>query len=265
LRQFVWHDTDSPLHRLNPLTKLALTVPVAAIASLSDQPLTPVLVAGLAVVATRLFGNIPWPSILRPLALSSVLGFGMMWTGVLFYAGPGSEPGAPAIRLGPIEVPVAAIVYGLTIAARLLAIFAASLLFVLTTDPVDFVLALIQQARLPHRVGYGVFAAYRFVPLVAEELDNIRAAHQIRGVSGEGGLRGRVRQTFSYAIPLLAISVRRAERVALAMDARGFGALPERTFFRRTYLRRADLIFTVAALVLLTVAVGASRALWPAI
>ena len=237
-------------------------MPVAAIASLSDQPLTPVLVAGLAVMATRLLGNMPWPNILRPLALSSVLGFGMFWTGVLFYAGPGSEPGAPSIQLGPIDVPVAAIVYGLTIAGRMLAIFAASLLFVLTTDPVDFVLALIQQARLPHRVGYGVFAAYRFVPLVAEELDNIRAAHQIRGVSGEGGLIGRARQTFSYAIPLLAISVRRAERVALAMDARGFGARPHRTFFRTTSLGRADLIFALAALVLLLAAVAVSHTLW---
>ena len=53
------------------------------------------------------------------------------------------------------------------------------MLFVLTTDPVDFVLALIHQARLPYRIGYAAFVAYRFVPLVQAELDNIRAAHQI--------------------------------------------------------------------------------------
>ena len=111
----------------------------------------------------------------------------------------------------------------------------------LTTDPVDFVVALIHQGRLPVRVGYAVFAAYRFMPLIQEELDNIRAAHQVRGDTHRPGLIARVRQTFGYAIPLLAISVRRAERVALAMDSRGFGARPDRTYFRSTRLSRADL------------------------
>jgi energy-coupling factor transport system permease protein len=118
---------------------------------------------------------------------------------------------------GPVHVSEASLLYGLTMVTRLLAIFATSSLFVLTTDPVDFVVALIQQARLPVRVG--------------------------------------------YAIPLLAISVRRAERVALAMDSRGFGARPDRTYYRVTTITRADLLFGAAAAAALVVIVFGPRAL----
>jgi len=259
VRQFVWHEGDSYLHRLNPLTKLALTVPVAALVVAHDEPVTPLIVTILTAVATWRLGRLPLTSIVNPLGLSLLAGFGMFWTGLVFYAGPGANA-APVIP-GPIRITEAGLVYALTMMSRLLAIVSASLLFVLTTNPVDFVIALIQQARLPVRVGYAVFAAYRFVPLVQEELDNIRAAHQLRGATIGRGVLAHVRQIVGYAIPLLAISVRRAERVALAMDSRGFGARPDRTYFRITTLTRADVQFALGAVATLAAIVGLSRAL----
>jgi energy-coupling factor transport system permease protein len=254
MRQFVWHEADSFLHRLNPLTKLALTLPVAAAVTLVEEPLGALALAALATLATWRLGNVPLAAILRPLGFSLLLGFGMFWTSVLYYAGSGTE--APLAALGPLHVSAASLLYGLTIVARLLAIFATSSLFVLTTNPIDFVVALIQQAHLPARVGYAVFAAYRFMPLVQEELDNIRAAHQVRGASSGRGPIARFGQTIGYAIPLLAISVRRAERVALAMDSRGFGARPDRTYYRTTSMTRADLLFGAGAVVALALVVG---------
>jgi energy-coupling factor transport system permease protein len=162
---------------------------------------------------------------------------------------------------GPLHLSAASLTYGLTMVTRLLAIFATSSLFVLTTNPVDFVVALIHQGRLPVRVGYAVFAAYRFVPLVQDELDNIRAAHQVRGAAYGRGLVSRARQTIGYAIPLLAISVRRAERVALAMDSRGFGARKDRTYYRSTSLSRSDLTFALVAVVVLVLIVVVPRAI----
>jgi energy-coupling factor transport system permease protein len=259
VRQFVWHQTDSYLHRLNPLTKLALSLPVAVLVALLNEPATPLTIAIVATGTTSQLGRVPLGRLLRQLGYSLLLAFGMFWTGVLFYAGPGAE--SSSVVPGPLHITEAGLVYGLTMASRLLAIFATSSLFVLTTNPVDFVVALIHQGRLPVRIGYAVFAAYRFLPLVQVELDNIRAAHQVRGAAtGRGGV-ARVREVFGYAIPLLAISVRRAERVALAMDARGFGARSDRTYFRTTTMTRADLIFAAGAVAALTVIVGLPHAL----
>lgn len=259
MRQFVWHETDSVLHRLNPLTKLALALPVAALVTFFNEPAMPFAIAVLAAGATWKLGRVPWRSIQRPMMLALLLGFGLFWSSVVFYAGPGAD--APSLVPGPVRVTPDGLLFGITIVCRLLAIFAASLLFVLTTNPVDLVVALIQQTRLPVKVGYAVFAAYRFMPLIHEELENIQAAHHVRGGVEGSGIIARARRLFGYAIPLLAISVRRAERVALAMDSRGFGARPDRTYFRQTAFRRADLWFVLAALATVTCTLTSLRLL----
>jgi energy-coupling factor transport system permease protein len=99
------------------------------------------------------------------------------------------------------------------------------------------------------------------VPLVQEELDNIRAAHQVRGATYGRGLVARARRTIGYAIPLLAISVRRAERVALAMDSRGFGARRDRTYYRTTRLSRADGLFALGSALVLALILLVPRAI----
>ena len=246
MRMFVWHEDDSLLHRLNPLSKLALNVAVALLVITMFEPTVPFLIGLLALLATRLVGRVPWPALLRPLAFASIAAFGTFVPGALFYAGPGSEPGASAVSLGPWSVPTAALVYGATLTARLFAVFATSMLFVLTTEPTSFVLALIQQLHVSPRIGYSVFTAYRFAPMLQDELDNIRAAYQMRGGTGTGPL-ARAREMLGYAIPLLATAVRKGEQVSLAMESRAFGALSERTYYRVTALTRADALFIAAS------------------
>jgi len=241
MRAFAWHQTDSILHRLNPLTKLVWCFPTAVVVALAQEPWTPLVIAAVAVATMRILGSIPWSVLVRPALFALVLGFGLFWTTTLFYAGSGS-----------------AALYGATVASRLAAILAASSLFVLTTEPTQFVRALIHQAGLSPRIAYSVFAAYRFVPLVEVEFANIRAAHQVRGALGRRGLRTRLREIAGYAIPLLALAVRRGERVALAMESRAFGALPRRTYFRVTRFGWTDVWFSLAALVLLV-----GLAAWP--
>jgi energy-coupling factor transport system permease protein len=234
MRVFAWHPTDSFLHRLNPLTKLGLCAPTAVVVALAREPWTPLLIALVAVLATRVLGNVPWRVLVRPLVFALALGFGLFWTTMLFYAGSGS-----------------AIQYGATVALRLAAILAASTLFVVTTEPTQFVRALIHQARVPPRLAYTIFAAYRFVPLVEIEFATIRAAHQLRGGVGRRGPLARAQEIAGYAIPLLALAVRRGERVALAMESRAFGALPRRTYYRTTSVGWADAWFALGALVVL--------------
>jgi energy-coupling factor transport system permease protein len=179
-------------------------------------------------------GNIPWRVLVRPLIFALVLGFGLFWTTTLFYAGTGS-----------------AMQYGATVALRLAAILGASTLFVVTTEPTQFVRAVIHQARVPPRLAYSIFAAFRFVPLVEIEFSTIRAAHQLRGAVGRRGPWARAHEIAGYAIPLLALAIRRGEQVALAMESRAFGALPRRTYFRTTSLGWANAWFALGALLAL--------------
>jgi energy-coupling factor transport system permease protein len=229
MRVFAWYPADSFLQRLNPLTKLLLCFPTAVVVARAQEPYTPVVIALLAVLTTRIVGHIPWRVFARPFVFALVLGFGLFWTTTLFYAGTGS-----------------AVQYGLTVSLRLAAILAASTLFVVTTEPTQFVRALIHQGRFAPRIAYAVYAAYRFVPLVEEEFATIRAAHRLRGAQSWRDVPG-------YAIPLLALAVRRGEALALAMESRAFGALPERTYYRTTSWSWQDAIFALATLVVLAI------------
>jgi energy-coupling factor transport system permease protein len=233
VKAFVWHQADSFLHRLNPLTKLAACLLAAVLVSTAGEPATPSMVVVLALASTRVLGRVPWSMLFRTLAFGLLASFGVFWTYTVFYSGTG-QPW----------------LYGATMAARLLAILSASAMFVLTTDPSQFVRALIHQARVSPRIAYSVFAAYRFVPLLQIEFETIRAAHQMRGGVGGGGPFGRIREIVGYAIPLLASAVRKGERVALAMESRGFGALPaqQRTYLRVTSVNQADLWFSLGCL-----------------
>ncbi len=74
----------------------------------------------------------------------------------------------------------------------------------------------------------------RFVPLLAQTAERIAKAQASRGAewgSKSGGLITRIRQLFPLIVPLFVISLRRAENLALAMDARAYGYLNYRTSY----------------------------------
>jgi energy-coupling factor transport system permease protein len=105
--------------------------------------------------------------------------------------------------------------------------------------------ATVQQLRVPYRIGYTALAAFRFVPRFGHELDVIRQAHRVRGSHGGRGPFAAVARWFGYVVPLLAGAIRHAERVALAMDARAFGAHPDRTERHLVPFRVRDTVFIV--------------------
>lgn len=241
MKAFAWHEGDSILHRLNPLTKLGACFMAAAAVSTANEPLTPSVIVLMALLITRLVGQVPVALLARPLVFGVMAGAGIFWTYAVFAAN------GPDWR------------YGAAMATRLLAILSTSAMFVLTSDPSQFVRSLIHQARVSPRIAYAVFAGYRFIPLLEVEFETIRSAHQMRGGVGRGGALDRARELIGYAIPLLASAVRKGERVALAMESRAFGARPARTYYRVTSFGAADVVFLVASLAVLAADVGLRR------
>jgi energy-coupling factor transport system permease protein len=95
---------------------------------------------------------------------------------------------------------------------------------------------------------------YRMLPLFQADYQTIRAAQSVRGAREARGFLHLWSRTRRYAIPLLAGAVRKAGRVAVAMDARAFGALPDRTYRERMVVQRSDWVF-LAAVVAIVAAV----------
>jgi energy-coupling factor transport system permease protein len=129
---------------------------------------------------------------------------------------------------------------------RIAAIVSLALIAGLSVTGPDLVRAMVQQLRVPYRIGYTALAAFRFVPRFGYELEVIRQAHRVRGAHGGRGPIAAVRRWIGYVVPLLAGAIRHAERVALAMDSRAFGAYPDRTERHLVPWRARDTVFTLA-------------------
>ncbi len=258
MRLLLYQERPSFLHRLNPLTKLAVNLPLWILLSMVTDPMTPLTFVMLVTATLWVLGSI------SPLRQARLLWpFWAMALGILVTFALVEQPSRPNYQvlweLGWLRVTDEGLLVGLATALRILALFSCSLQFVMTTDPVDFIQSLIQQTGISYRFGYGVLAAYRFVPLLATEVEQIRAAHHVRGFAPGWGPRGLWERVRVFAIPLLASAIRRADRVALAMDSRAFGTERDRTYFHEQCFGPADVVFACGAAALIA---GVFWALW---
>ncbi len=253
---FAQYERASPLARINPVVKLAvaLGIMMAATAIFDAAALAALLVLALAL--TVVAGRVPLRVLGRGLLPFILFGLGYLWMNALF---PREGSAAPLLVLGPLRVDGQGLANGATMGLRALCFGGHSLLFVATTDPTIFALSLVRQLRLSPRAAYSLLAAYRLLPLLESELRQIRAAHRMRGVGEGQGLRGKVLRIYRYTLPLLAGSLRRAGRIAAAMESRGFDGSRDRTWYRDVRVARRDWLYAAAmtaALAAILVAAG---------
>lgn len=233
------------LPELNPLAKLAAPAP-AMIALVFVRDLATPLSFLVLAYAVLLVGARLNRRTLAVLLLAVPAGIAALGVGFSLWVDAGRvDRSVVLLQLGGWSLYGGALEVGLATALRLGAIVALALLGGLTTTGPDLVRSFVQQLRLPYRFGYAALAAFRFVPRFGHELEVIRQAHRVRGVRRGRGPVAAVRRWSGYVVPLLAGAIRHAERVALAMDARAFGAYPSRTERHAVPFRRRDVVFLV--------------------
>ena len=250
-------DPRAPLVRANPLAKLtaALVLLVVLFASLDGVTAGLILAVLLALVPASGIGpgtllRRTWPLLLAAIAIGLF--------NVLFAA---EQVGPELVGPGPIRIGAETALNGLGLAVRLLAIVLAGLLATATSDPTELADALVQQARASPRFAIGVLAGLRLAPLMAREWEVIGMARRARGVDAGGSPLAGIRLLGGRLVALLVGAVRRGSRMAVAMDGRGFGALPCRTVARPQRMGGADWGWIAGSVALAAGAVGLSVAL----
>ncbi|WP_391572874.1 energy-coupling factor transporter transmembrane component T family protein [Cohnella sp.] len=244
------------LHRVNPVVKLALfSLWFFAIILIHNFNVMANVAAGS--VLLMLWSGHPWR---RLLLYSSpfLLVFISSATGMMFF-GSGETPW---FSWGIVHITEESYYRGLHLGFRALSMAAVGLLFGLTTRPVDLFYALMQKANLPPKYAYSFLAAMRMIPILAEEFQTLRHALKIRGMRKQGRLKTLYRTWHRYAIPLLAQSIRRAHRIAVAMEAKRFAGQARRTYYYVIGFSYRDIVFgaVTAALFGLSFALGTQ---WP--
>ncbi|MGZ6299551.1 MAG: energy-coupling factor transporter transmembrane component T family protein [Candidatus Limnocylindria bacterium] len=238
-------DPAAILPRTNPMAKLLAAVILMVALFFARGPIIPAIVLGGLLGALPLSGLGPRSIFARtwPILIAAVT------VGVFNVVLAPSGGGGPDL------------VGGLGLGLRLLGIAFAGVLALATTDPTDLADSLEQQAHLSPRLAFGVMAAVRMLPILAVEWQLLGMARRARGVSAGGSPVAAVRLTFGRLLTLLVGSVRRATRLALAMDARGFASLGCRTVARRQAMRPRDWWLVMASAALAVAAVGIGTAL----
>jgi len=239
------------LQRLNPSVKLLAVALVALCLTFIFDPLSPAVLFLITLVAGRLLGGLALRAQLKPLWVFVIAGIAILLANIFF--NKENSEAAALTYLGSVKITGPALWAAGTLWTRLLCFALLSLVFVKTTEPQRLILSLVHQLHLNYRIAYGTMVGYRMLPLLQIDYQTIRAAQRVRGAREAMGLLHVWSRTRRYTIPLLAGAVRKAGRVALAMDARAFGAFPDRTYRERVVVRRADWVFL--ALVLAVVAV----------
>ena len=245
---------NAVLTRANPLAKFAAVMLITMVLALSiDWVSASVALAfelallPLAGLTVGLLWQRGWP-----LILAAALGG---WSTTILAPDSGAillDARIWSISEGSLEL-------GLGFMLRGLAIALPAVLLMSCTDPTDLADALAQKAKLPHRFVLGTLAAMRLVGLMAEEWQTIGMARRARGVGSHGNPLQRMRATLGQSFGLLVQAVRRASRLAVTMEARGFGG-GARTWARKSVFSGLDVWVFLGGLLIAGAAVASALA-----
>lgn len=159
--------------------------------------------------------------------------------------------GALLAELGPIRLTAVGAAEGAVVGLRLLAMALAVLLWLFTTSARDLVRSLLALG-LPYSWGLAFSLALRFLPTFAGSFEAISQAQRARGLElDSGGRLQQLRQRVPIFVPMLISVFRDSERMAIALEARGFGAQSQRSDLHPLQLRISDAVLAVMLLLLL--------------
>lgn len=247
------------LNDLNPSVKAFTIVLCILMLSVFFDPVTPLITLITTIAITFIMGKVnfrKWVLLFAPFMFMAVV---YVWSSLLF---PRIDPGDEFLwEWAFISITAEGLERSISLGLRVLSFASLSLMFALTTNPVHFLLSLMQQCKLPPKIAYSIMAGYQFLPLIREEFEIIRCAHQVRGAGRVLTLGDKAKQIKKYIIPLLASGIRKAERTALAMESKGFTGSKNREFYRVITIRSKDWAFMVLMISIVCISVWASSEL----
>ena len=238
-----WH-AESPIHRLDPRAKLFSALAIMVSVFFIHTPLQLVLAwaAALGLVACA---QVPPRKVMR-----SIMPVLLMLTILSLFNLLLTRTGTVLVSLGPLVITTdgiwAAVVYSLRLVVGV--IVAALLLMTTTptklTDAFDAALSPLTRIGLPgHELAMVFSLMLRFIPTLGDEASAIVDAQTARGGAlGEGSIFARVRAFVPVVVALIASSMRHADGLARALDARSYEGGAERSHWHPLHMETSDWI-----------------------
>jgi energy-coupling factor transport system permease protein len=242
---YLYVEGDTRLHRLDPRVKFIALAALILLAVAGDHPILPLLLQVGALVGIHVAGA--WRSLARlKVVLTAVfLVSVVIWT--LFSTGE-----TPIV--GPLQVE--SLMFGVATGLKLSSCITASVLWLATTRNEEIAEGM-HAMGVPYRMAFAFSAALRMVPTFIGAAVTIVQAQRARGLDvEEGGLIRRLRSYLPLLVPIFTSALRSARHQAMALEARGFGAQPNRTRYLTLRMDGVDRVVLFLSLI------GAAVGVW---
>ena len=218
---------DSPLHQLNPLTKLSLAFAFTLVSFLSPWYWTSHFVILLGIIPLSFLGRVYreyFNAAIRLILPATVFLFVMQ---ALF------QPVGKAIifQFWFLHVTRESLAFAFANASRIFAMVSSFTLFLLTTHPSELMSDLTRRG-LPSQFAYVIISTIQIIPQMRSKAQTIIAAQRSRGLDTEGGFLKRAGALVPLVGPLVFGSLVEVEERAIAIEARGFTSTRKKTSLR---------------------------------
>ena len=243
---------NSIVHRLDPRSKLVAMILLIIIVFWANNPITNVIL----FVATGIFvalSEVPLSFFIKGLrSMFFLIAFTTLFQ--LFFISGGDV----LFEMGFIKITSQGIEQAGIIFCRFVLIIFFSTLLTLTTMPlslataVESLLGPLKRFKVPvHEIGLMLSMSLRFVPTLMDDTIRIMNAQKARGVDfGEGNIIQKVKAMIPILIPLFATSLKRADSLATAMEARGYQGGNGRSQYRQLNWMNKDSVALLLVCVL---------------
>ena len=249
--------TESLLHRLDARSKILITL-VYMVALFMSRSLLEYLILCLILIVSVMLSNIPIKTIWKGMRI--ILVFVVLTAVFNIFLTRGDE----IWHLGVIKITREGLHKGLIMGSRLLLLVAFTSLLTLVTRPLDLtdgmerLLSPLSYLGIPtYELALIMSIALRFIPTILEELERIIMVQKARGADFHSrNLKKRVKQLMPLLVPLFVSAFRRADELALAMEAKGYSGGKNRSRWKVTRWRICDTISLLLFIFLWLVIIG---------
>lgn len=232
---------DSFLHRMDPRVKIVLLFFYLLLVFFVEN-VAGFLALGVSIALLMIVSQVPLGMQLR--SIRPILWIVLFTFGVHLFMTPGTE----LFVVGPLSATWEGLMRGVYIGLRLILLILLSTLLTLTTSPLrltdglEALLSPLRRVGVPvHELSMMMTIALRFIPTLLEELDRIMKAQKARGADFEhGSIVRRMRAIVPVLVPLFLSAFRRADELAMAMEARCYRGGEGRTQMKELHIGRVD-------------------------
>lgn len=250
-----YYPTGSVIHRLDPRTKLLITFCLILGLFIINKFIAYGIIITF-ILTVALISKIPIKFLtkgLKPLMFIIIITFIInvfMTSGEIIYS------------VGPLNVTREGLGQAMFMALRLILLVVGTSILTLTTTPIqltdgiEYMLNPFKKIGVPaHELAMMMTIALRFIPTLLEETDKIMKAQVARGADFESGnILSRAKSLVPLLVPLFISAFRRADELAMAMEARCYRGGDDRTRMKELKMTAKDgfsIIITAAMLVIL--------------